>query len=186
VRVLLALTLPVAAVIAAGINPLVRAAFGFDAAGTTMLTWTVRIYLLSLTGYTIHEVITRSFYARKEAWFPFVGVVIRLTLFALTGLAALAFFSAKGAPAIAFTELSLTVETIVLFVLINTRLPERIRGGSSLLRGLLAAAVGGILTLALATYLPGGAVLTALIGMTVGGLLSLAIVWKDVRLLFKM
>jgi putative peptidoglycan lipid II flippase len=186
VRVLLALTLPVAAVIAAGINPLVRAAFGFDAAGTAMLTWTVRVYLLSLTGYTIHEVVSRSFYARKEAWYPFAGVLIRLVLFTGIGILAVRVFSSTGAPAIAFTELALTVEAIFLFFLLDARLPQRIGGGSSLLLGLLAALVGGSVTYGLATYLPGGAVLTALLGMTIGGLVSLAIVWKDVRLLFKM
>ena len=51
-RVLIALTIPVAAVLAAGINPLVRAVFGFDSATTTLITWTTRAYLLTLTGYT--------------------------------------------------------------------------------------------------------------------------------------
>ena len=41
-RVLISLTLPVAAVMAAGIYPLVRAAFGFDEAGSSLLTWTTR------------------------------------------------------------------------------------------------------------------------------------------------
>ncbi len=61
-RVLIALTIPVAAVLAAGINPLVRAVFGFDAATSTLITWTTRAYLLTLTGYAIQEIAARSFY----------------------------------------------------------------------------------------------------------------------------
>src|SRR5512147_812454 len=65
-RVLIALTIPIAAVMAAGIHPLVRGIFGFDEATSTLVTWTTRAYLMTLTGYTIHEVAARSFYARKE------------------------------------------------------------------------------------------------------------------------
>ena len=65
-RILISLTIPVAAVMAAGINPLVRAAFGFDEAGSSLITWTTRIYLLTLRGFSIQEIAARSFYARKE------------------------------------------------------------------------------------------------------------------------
>src|SRR5512139_3830316 len=47
-RVLIALTIPVAAVMAAGIHPLVRAVFDFDEGITTLITWTTRAYLLTL------------------------------------------------------------------------------------------------------------------------------------------
>ncbi|NJC96590.1 MAG: hypothetical protein FIB03_09685, partial [Anaerolineae bacterium] len=46
-RILIALTIPVAAVMAAGINPLVRAVFGFDEATSTLITWTTRASLLT-------------------------------------------------------------------------------------------------------------------------------------------
>ncbi|HQU35676.1 MAG TPA: lipid II flippase MurJ, partial [Anaerolineales bacterium] len=65
-RVLIALTIPIAAVMAAGINPLVRVAFGFAAETSTLITWTTRAYLLTLTGYSIQEIASRSFYARKK------------------------------------------------------------------------------------------------------------------------
>ena len=76
-RVLIALTVPIAAVMAAGINPLVRAAFGFDAETSTLVTWTTRAYLLTLTGYSIQEIAARSFYARKEPMFPLYAVILQ-------------------------------------------------------------------------------------------------------------
>ena len=107
-RVLISLTIPVAAVMAAGIHPLVRAAFGFDEAGSSLLTWTTRIYLLTLCGFSIQEIAARAFYARKEAWCPLWAVLIRFVIYILLGLVALNFFASVGAPAIAFAEIALT------------------------------------------------------------------------------
>ncbi|HWT77738.1 MAG TPA: lipid II flippase MurJ, partial [Candidatus Methylomirabilis sp.] len=73
VRVLIAICLPVTAVLAAVIHPLVRAVFHLDEAGTTLLTWTSRVYLLALAGESVLEVAARAFYARKDALRPLVA-----------------------------------------------------------------------------------------------------------------
>src|SRR5829696_8684891 len=114
-RILIALTIPVAAVLAAGVNPLVRAVFGFDAETSTLITWTTRAYLLTLTGFSIQEIAARSFYARKEPMFPLYAVILRLVLFIAIGVAGLTFFKHLGAPIIALAELALLIESIVLF-----------------------------------------------------------------------
>jgi putative peptidoglycan lipid II flippase len=185
-RVLIALTLPIAAVMAAGIHPLVRAVFGFDEATTSLLTWTTRAYLLTLTGYVIHEIAARSFYARKEPMYPLYAVVLRLVIFITIGITGLTLFKSIGAPVIAFAEISLLIEAIVLFTWLAKRTNERIVVGSAIQRGSLAALVGGAIAYILAVYVPGSAVLTALLGMTVGGALALLIVWREVRLLFNL
>lgn len=66
---------------AAGINPLVRAMFGFDAETSTLITWTTRAYLLTLTGFSIQEIAARTFYARKEPLYPLYAVILRLAMF---------------------------------------------------------------------------------------------------------
>ncbi len=182
-RVLLALTIPVAAVMAAGIHPLVRVIFGFDEAASTLLTWTTRAYLLTLTGYTIHEVAARSFYARKEPMFPLYAVLIRLVIFLGIGILGVTLFREIGAPVIAFAEIALLIEALILFKWLSNRTHEPIRVGGSVTRGLAAALVGGAAAYGLAWGVPGGAVVTALLGMSVGGIVALAIVWKDFRLL---
>lgn len=182
-RVLLALTIPVAAVMAAGIHPLVRAVFGFDEATSTLLTWTTRAYLLTLTGYTIHEVAARSFYARKEPMYPLYAVLIRLVIFLSIGIIGVTLFREIGAPVIAFAEIALLIEAVVLFKWLSNRTHEPIRVGGAVTRGLVAALVGGATAYGLAWGVPGGAVVTALLGMSVGGVIALAIVWKDFRLL---
>ena len=185
-RILISLTLPVAAVIAAGLHPLVRALFGFDEANSTLLTWTARIYLLTLAGYAVQETLVRTFYARQEPWPPFFGILIRLAIYIGLGISALIFFPEIGAPAIAFAEMAATVEAVVLFVWLNQRLPERTVVRGSLRKGLLASLIGGAAAYGLALMLPGGAIVTALIGIIVGGLIILPIIWKEARLLFNL
>jgi putative peptidoglycan lipid II flippase len=65
VRVLVAVCLPVASILAAVIHPLVKVVFGLDDGGSSLVTWTIRVYLLALTGEAVLEVAARAFYARK-------------------------------------------------------------------------------------------------------------------------
>jgi putative peptidoglycan lipid II flippase len=185
-RVLIALTIPVAAVMAAGINPLVRAAFGFDPETSTLITWTTRAYLLTLTGFAIQEIAARSFYARKEPMFPLYAVVLRLVLFTSIGILGMTYFKEIGAPVIAFAEIALLIESIVLFSWLSKRTHEPLRVWSAVIRGLLAAILGGVITYLVAVYVPGSAVLTALMGMTVGGLVALPFIWSEIKLLLKL
>lgn len=185
-RVLIALTLPIAAVMAAGINPLVRIVFGFDETVSTLITWTTRAYLATLTGYVIHEVAVRAFYARKEPMVPLYAVLLRLAMFLAIGIAGVFLFADIGAPIIAFAEIALLIEAIILLIWLSKRTHEPLKTNSAVFKGLLAAVVGGVITYLLALYLPGGAVVTALIGMVIGGSIALAIIWSEVKLLFKM
>jgi peptidoglycan biosynthesis protein MviN/MurJ (putative lipid II flippase) len=171
---------------AAGLLPLIRLVFGLDEAGTTFLTWTTRIYLITLCGYSIHEVAARAFYARKEALYPLGAIVIRLAIYLTIGICAVVFFPEIGAPSIAFAEIALTIEAIIMFGWLSGRLHQPIKIDGALLKGLAAALVGGTLAYGLAVSLPGSAVLTAVLGMAAGGFLALAIVWQEARLLLNL
>lgn len=185
-RVLIALTLPVAAVMAAGINPLVRAIFGFDDATTTLLTWTARAYLLTLTGYCIQEIAGRSFYARREPLFPLFAVIIRLALFIGIGILGVTFFKDVGAPIIALAEIALLIESIILFTWLSRRMHEPINVWSAVGKGLVAALIGGVTAYGLARYVPGSGLWTAVLGMVGGGLISLPIIWSEIKLFLKL
>jgi putative peptidoglycan lipid II flippase len=183
-RVLIALTIPVAAVMAAGINPLVRAVFGFDSTTTALITWTTRAYLITLTGYTIQEIAARAFYARKEPMIPLYAVLIRIGVFLFIGIAGVT--QGFGAPLIAFAEIALLVEAIIMLGWLSGKMREPIVVWSAVVKGILAALIGSVVTYLVALYLPGSAVLTALIGMAVGGLIVLPIIWSEIKLLFKL
>ena len=185
-RVLIALTIPVAAVMIAAINPLVRAVFGFDAETSTLVTWTTRAYLLTLTGFSIQEIASRSFYARKEPLFPLYAVALRLAIFLVFGIAGLTMFRRLGAPVIAFAEIALLIESIVLLTWLSKRTHQPLRVWRAVARGLGAALLGGIIAYLVALYVPGSAVLTALLGMIVGGLAALPVIWSEIKLLLNL
>ena len=170
----------------AGVNPLVRAAFGFDAATSTLVTWTTRAYLLTLTGYCIQEIAGRAFYARRKPLFPLYAVGLRLALFILIGIVGITFFRQVGAPIIALAEIVLLVEAIVLFAWLSRRTHQPLSVWTAVIRGVAAALLGGVVTYFVALYLPGSAVLTALLGMVAGGLVALPLIWPEIKLLLKL
>ncbi|MBC7878790.1 MAG: hypothetical protein H7Y59_16590, partial [Anaerolineales bacterium] len=90
------------------------------------------------------------------------------------------------APVIAFAEIALLIEAIILFGWLSKRTHEPIQVGNAVWKGLVAAVVGGITTYLIALYLPGGAIVTALLGMTIGGLVALAIVWSEAKQIFNL
>ena len=185
-RVLIALTIPIAAVMAAGIHPLVRAVFGFDAETSTLITWTTRAYLITLAGFSIQEVAARSFYARKEPMFPLYAVILRLAMFIGIGYLGVTLFKPIGAPVIAFAEIALLIESVILFSWLSNRMHEPLIVWSAVRKGFVAALIGGVTAYALAVIVPGSAVMTALLGMSVGGLVVLPVIWSEIKLLLRL
>jgi len=186
VRVLVAVCLPVAAILGVVIHPLVRAVFGLDEAGTTLLTWTVRIYLLALAGESVLEVAARAFYARKDALRPFVASFINTVFFIGGGTLILLRWPEWGAPGIALTEMAFTIEAIILLVWLNRLLPEKVTLGTSLVRGLAGALVGGGVAYGLALWLPLSGTLSSLLALPVGFAACLPFIWPEVKLLMKL
>ena len=184
-RVLISLTIPVAAVMAAGINPLVQVLYPSPEL-SPLITWTTRAYLLTLTGYCIQEVAGRSFYARKEPLVPLYAVLIRLAIFIVIGIAGIALFKHIGAPIIAFAEIALLIESIILFSWLSNRLHEPIKVWSAVAKGVVAALIGGVTAYGLAVIVPGSAVMTALLGMVIGGLICIPIIWSEIKLLLRL
>jgi hypothetical protein len=111
---------------------------------------------------------------------------LRLVLFIGIGILGVTYLREFGAPIIAFAEIALLIESIVLFGWLSKRTHEPLRVWSAVIKGLVAAVIGGITAYSLALYLPGSAVLTALLGMIVGGLVALPFIWSEVKLLFKL
>jgi len=185
-RVMLALAIPAAAVMAAGLRPLLQVAFHFDTAGTNLLTLTSRIYLLTLAGYVLQETLARTFYARKEPFVPLVGVFARLIVYLSIGLVGTTFFRSAGAPFIAAAELAVLVEAILMLVWLNRHLEPMVQVLPAVGKGLFAAVISGGVAYGLAVYLPGSGLITGLAGMAVGGLLALFLVRSEARLLFRL
>jgi O-antigen/teichoic acid export membrane protein len=117
---------------------------------------------------------------------PFYAVLLRLVLFLGIGIVGISLFPEIGAPIIAIAELALLIEAIILLVWLSRRTHEALKTNTAIVKGLISALIGGIVTYLIAFYLPGGAIVTALIGMVVGGLVALTIVWSEAKQLFKL
>jgi putative peptidoglycan lipid II flippase len=180
-RVILALTIPVAAIISTGLRPLVGL-LGFEAGSADLVVWTGRAYMIGMIGHALLEVAARGFYARQNAVTPML----------LSGLASLIFAGLAwalarplGAPGIALANsVAFTSEALILWWLHNRRMPGVLQVGSALLRALPAALLGTLVVYGvLRLPLPVPAVILGLAGMLAGGLVALPFVWREIRLL---
>lgn len=190
-RVILALTIPIAILIALGIAPVVRL-LDFDAAGTAMVVWTARAYLLGLMGHSLLEVSARAFYAQKDARTPLIAAALTTGAFILLAiLLGLRF----GAPGIGLANaLAFSGEAILLWVLLNRRYNGILRVGNTLLRAMLAGACGGLVVIVVmrlsAGYLASSGLIlqvgVALVAMGLGALVALPFIWREVRLLVRL
>lgn len=185
-RVMLALAIPAAAVMAAGLRPLLSAAFRFDETGTDLLTLTSRIYLLTLVGYVMQETLARAFYARQEPFMPLYGVLARMSIYISVGFAGVTIFRAAGAPVIAAAELALLGEASLMLFWLNRRIEPAVQVLTAIGKGLFAAVISGCVAYGLAFFLPGPGYITALVGMAAGGLLAIFLVRSEARLLFRL
>jgi putative peptidoglycan lipid II flippase len=186
VRVLMALTLPIAAALALGLRPLLGLAFGFNPAGTDMLLWVTRGYLLGLAGQCLMEVAARSFYARQDALTPLLAGILNAGVYILLSSQ---LYRVLGAPGISLSDsLAFTSEAILLLILLNRRLVLPLQMGGTLLRALLGAALAGGVVLLVLSAVPASVPLwvAASAAMALGALLGWAPVWREVRILFKL
>lgn len=185
VRVFIALSLTMAAVLAMGLRPLLVFAFGFSDQGTDLVLWVTRGFLLGLLGHCLLEVAARSFYAQQDARKPLLAAMLNVGVYILLGSQ---LFRFQGAPGISLTDsIAFTIQALLLVFLLIRQPGVSITFGSTLLRGLLAAAVGGGVTYAVPLVLVGTPpVVSGLLGIMAGGLVVIPLVWTELRILARL
>lgn len=185
VRVLLALSLPVAVILSFGLKPLLALAFGFDPAGTDLLMWVTRAYMAGLLGQSLVEVFARSFYARQNAKTPLVAAGLTLGLYILLGSQ---LFRVLGAPGISLSDsIAFTAEAVLLLILLNRVLPRPIKAGGSLFRTVIAAAVSGAVVWLLMSVLSGmHPLVQSGAAMAAGVVVAVPLVWPELRLILRL
>ncbi len=186
VRVLLGFALPVATLLALGIQSLLNLVFNLGERGDVLLLWSSRAFMVGLVGHTLLEVAVRSFYAQQDARTPLLTAALNLALFTLFGSW---FFQIGGAPGIALADsLVFTSQAVLLLYLLRRKVGTGITFGGTLARGVLAAVVGGamfwLVTTVTGGFLP--SVIVAVGGMGLGALAALPLVWPEARVLMKL
>jgi putative peptidoglycan lipid II flippase len=186
VRTLLALTLPIAALLSIGLPPLIRDLFGFDAAGTELVVWVTRAYLLGLMGHSLLEIGSRSFYAQQDARTPMWVAALNAAAYIIF---AVILSRRIGAPGIALANtLAFTGEALLLLYLLNRRNPGLLRLNDTLLRGIFASLVGALVVAAVMRlpFETFPAILQALAALVIGALGVLPFIWREVKLLVRL
>jgi putative peptidoglycan lipid II flippase len=183
-RIILALTIPVAVLVAVGIRPLVGL-LGFDTAGTDMVVWVTRGFLVGLMGLSLIEVASRAFYAQQNALIPLGASFITMVTFVIL---AIVFGYTLGAPGIALANgLAFTGEAVLLWYLLNRRFPGVVGMRSTLVRVIPVAAICGLLVygmLQLSVQI--SSIIFTVVALGVGGLLALPFILPELKLLVKM
>jgi len=86
-RVMIALSLPIAVILSLASLPLIQTAFGFSLDEAQMILWATQGYLIGLLGHCVVELGVRSFYAKQNAKIPMLVSGMGLLLY--IGLAVL-------------------------------------------------------------------------------------------------
>lgn len=179
-RVLLALTLPAAAVVALGIRPLIGFAFKFDATGTDMVAWATVAYLAGLVGHSLLELMARSFYAQQKALMPFLAALANTVFFILLAGVMMQFGPAGIALA---NSVAFTSEALLLWFLLNRRLPQPVQAGGAFLRGFAGLLTAGVVVFAVSRAPFPSAIPLSIAAMAAGTLAAIPWVWKELQLL---
>jgi putative peptidoglycan lipid II flippase len=181
-RVVLAFTIPVAVLIAVAVPPLI-ALFGFDQAGTELVVWTTRAFLVGLAGHAMLEIAARGFYAQQNAITPLWASALMAASFTLF---AIILARSLGSPGIALANsLAFTGEALLLWILLNRIYPGALQVGRTLLRTIVGSIVAGLVVYILIQFAVNSLIL-ALGGLLLGIFIVLPFIWVEVKLLLKL
>jgi putative peptidoglycan lipid II flippase len=182
-KVMIALSLPIAVILSLTTLPLIQTAFDFTPEGSQMVLRATQAFLVGLLGHNIVELGVRSFYARQKPRIPMA--VSALGFFMYLGLAIpmMGWLSFSG---IALANaISYSIQALLLVLLLNHRLPDKFRLGGSLLRAVLSALLAGLCAWLVMAVLPipVSALILAVGAIVIGAFAGAVPIWKEIRLL---
>jgi len=182
-RVLIAFTIPITALLWFTLPILIDILFGFNVEGIELVVWATRAYLLGLLGHSLLEMSARSFYAQQDARTP-------LYLAALNAIGYLIFAVLLsrwiGAVGIALANtLSFTLEATFLLILLNRRYAGIFRVQNTVTRVLFVSILAALLT-TLLLMLPLPPLSLAIICLAVVGLGIIPFILPELKLLIKL
>jgi putative peptidoglycan lipid II flippase len=183
-KVMLALSIPVAVLLALTVRPLAGSFFGYDAARLDLLTACTWAFLFGLLGDSWLEVAVRSFYANQNTRTPLVAAFLQVTAFVVLCAILSPIIGLAGIPLSA--ALTFSTQAFVLLGILNRQHPGLLSLGTTLPRAFLSALAAGIVTFWLMKFLPISTVPKTLIALICGGLISLPLIWSEIKLFLKL
>ncbi len=183
-KIMLALSLPAAILLAMGVRPLAQSFFGYDAHRLDLLTVCTWAFLAGLVGDTWLEVAVRSYYANLDTRTPLIAAALQVSAFIALSLVLSGWIGLAGIPLAA--ALTFTTQALVLLTLQNRRFPGLLQVRGTLIRAIAGASAAGIVGGATTWALGGAGVVATLAGLVTGGAASVPFIWRELRLLMNL
>jgi putative peptidoglycan lipid II flippase len=183
-RVMLALSLPAAALLAVGVYPLAEAFFGFAPSQLDLVTWCTWAFLLGLLGDAWLETAVRSYYANQNTRTPLVAAFAQVVAFVFLAWLLSRWIGLPGIPLAA--AITFTTQAVVLLSLLNRKFPGLLDLRGTLPRAVIAALLGGLMAWAGIRFLPLASLFAALVALGAGLVIALPFIWKEVRMLLRL
>lgn len=183
-KVMFALCLPIAVLLALTVRPLAQSFFGYDATRLNLLMACTWAFLIGLVGDTWLEVAVRSFYANQNTRTPLLAAFIQAIAFIVLSLVLSPIIGLGAIPLSA--ALTFTIQAVVLLSILNRRYPGVLQLGNTIPRAFLSAVLAGGVAWMTIKFEPLSPVLTTLVALVAGGLIALPFIWSEIKLLLKL
>ena len=180
-RVMLTLTVPIAIIAGMVLLPLIRSFLGLDETATMQVVSVSQVFLVGIVGHSLVELFVRSFYSLQKPLVPLMGSAFTLVVFILLGIVLSPALKAVGIASA--NTIAYTLQAILLTLLLSKIMPSPFKLGGSLLKSLLAAAVGGGVAYAVINWAPrlAGTLIGSFVAFGIGVVLAALVLRKDLR-----
>ena len=185
-RVMIALSFPIAVILSLGSLPLIQFAFGFSLEESQMILWATRGYLVGLLGHSVVELGVRAFYAKQNARIPMVTSGLGLIIY--IGLAVL-LMTPLGAGGISLANsISYSIQGLLLFILLSRRITQKFQVGGTFVRSIISGVSAGVCLWLIISVLPVSIspLILSIGGMSLAGIIGVVPIWQEIRLLMKL
>jgi putative peptidoglycan lipid II flippase len=203
IRVFIALAIPSAMLLSFALPPLLDFAFGFDPAGTSLLLWVTRAFLVGLLSHCLLELGARIFFAQQNAAIPFLAAAINLVTYIIFGLLLLGPLEAVGvalADAAAFTAQSAFLLGVFSFRAAKARSKNQelpaitpapsgsARISSTTLRTLIGSSAGSLVIWLILRFMDGvlPGVILGTAAAAAGLAVALPFIYKEIQVLIRL
>jgi putative peptidoglycan lipid II flippase len=139
---MIALAIPISAILAAGLLPLIKLAFGFSTADAQIVMRTTQAFLIGVAGHSLVELTVRAFYARQNAKVPMIAAASTFGVFLPMAIGLMALL---GAPGVALANsIVFSLQAVVMIFLMGRNLQGNLSPGCSIINSLISGIVGAI------------------------------------------
>ncbi len=182
-KVMIALTLPIAVILSLVSLPLIQAGFGYPLEDAQLVLSATQGYLVGLLGHSIVELGVRSFYANRKPIVPMLVSAGGFVVYLGFAILLMGRWASRGISLA--NSISYSIQAFVLIWLLNSKLSDKFNLKGTVFRSLSSAALAGF-SAWLIFYilpLPFSALVISLGAMGVSAGIALIPIWREVKLL---